>query len=338
MKISSYISGLGMSVPEKIVKNDYFETYLETSDEWIKSRTGIEERRWAEPGVVASELAEKACLQAINQAGISKEEIDGVVFATVTPDNVFPSSACCLQRRLGLRPGFAFDINAVCSGFVYALITADSLIAKGLARHVLVVGADLFSQIINMQDRSTCVLFGDGAGAAVLSKTESEDSNRGTSTASGASTARGIISSIWGADGSQGDILCVTRDTTIAQELNIKEPKVVMNGKEVFRVAVRKMGEISLELLEKSGVSAEEIKAVICHQANKRILDAVANQLSISPEKMLSNVEKYGNTSAASIPMLLAEAFCEKKVQKGDLLLINAFGGGVTWGAILLRL
>ncbi len=332
MKISSYLSGLGMNVPKKVVKNDFFATYLETSDEWIKSRTGIEERRWAEASDLVSELALPACLQAINQAGISKDEIDGVIFATVTPDKVFPSSACCLQKRLNLKPGFAFDINAVCSGFIYALITADSLIAKGLAKHVLVIGADLFSQIINMQDRATCVLFGDGAGAVVLSKVESEKSNRGTP------TTRGIISSIWGADGNLGDILCVEKDNHLSPELSTKDPRVVMNGKEVFKVAVRKMGEISLELIEKSGVNVEDIQAVICHQANKRILDAVAKQLNISLEKMLSNVEKYGNTSAASVPILLAEAFKEKKVKTGDLLLMNAFGGGVTWGAVLLRL
>lgn len=315
-----------MNVPEKVVANDYFATYLETNDEWIRSRTGIEQRRWAEAEVKASDLALKACQDAIAQAGISKEEIDGIVFATVTPDNIFPSSACCLQRKLGLKSGFAFDINAVCSGFVYALITADSLIAKGLAKHVLVVGADLFSQIINMQDRTTCVLFGDGAGAVVLSRTTEENPQRG------------IISSIWGADGNYGDILNVTCDPNAAVGLNGKDPKVVMNGKEVFKLAVRKMGDISLELLEKAGISSDQVKAVICHQANKRILDAVSSHLKISAERVLSNVEKYGNTSAASVPILLAEAYSKKQIAKGDLLIMNAFGGGVTWGAVLLRL
>ena len=338
--VASRITGTGMNVPERVVGNDHFAGYLETSDEWIRDRTGIEFRRWVENDVGASELAEPAARAAIAQAGLQVEDIDGIVFATVTPDFVFPSSACCLQRRLGIKQGFAFDINAVCSGFIYALAIADSMIARGLGKNVLVVGADIFSKLINPNDRTTCILFGDGAGAVVLSRVDAKAASangKGTS----AEPVRGIYRSKLSADGSFGDILCVpagTAKTPTPESLQRGDHYLSMAGKEVFKLAVRYLGEISEHVLKDTGLSAEDVDYFVSHQANKRILLAMARHLGVPEEKVLVNVEKYGNTSAASVPILLAEATTNGTVKPGDLLLLSAFGGGVTWGAILLRM
>ncbi len=343
VRAASRILGAGMNVPERRVPNAHFATYLETSDEWISDRTGIKERRWAEPEVGASELAAPACERAVANAGLQLSDIDAVICATVTPDYTFPSTACFIQKRLGLRPGLAFDINAVCSGFVYALVTADSLIARGLCRNVLVVGVDIYSTIIDKHDRTTCVLFGDGAGAVVLSATapEARGGSQESHFASGSGTSlRGIYSSLLGADGSQTDILCVpngsaarpTPESTAAGQHFLR-----MAGKEVFKLAVRSLGDISVKLLAESGFSPDDVDYFVSHQANKRILLSMAKQLNIAEEKVLMNVEKYGNTSAASVPIVLAEFSANGTIKPGDLLLLSAFGGGVTWGACLLR-
>lgn len=319
-----------MSVPTRVVNNDHFAAYLDTTDEWISTRTGIRERRWAAPEVTASMLAEPAAREAIAAANLSCSDIDGVICATVTPDNSFPSTACCLQHRLGLGQCLAFDLNAVCSGFVYALAVADSMIARGLAQNILVVGVDLFSKIIDHRDRSTCILFGDGAGAVVLRKSSPES----------LAAEQGIYGARLAADGSGGDILFMSagRAQQADENSTLTAPVVKMNGKEVFKLAVRALAEVSESVIKEQGFSSADIDYFICHQANLRILSAVAKQLEVAESKLLVNVERYGNTSAASVPILLAESVALGKIKKGDLLLLNAFGGGLTWGAILLRL
>ncbi|MFN8389722.1 MAG: beta-ketoacyl-ACP synthase III [Bdellovibrionota bacterium] len=339
VKVASVISGTGMSLPERVVTNEHFAKYLETSDEWIRDRTGIRERRWVESGVTVSELAEPAARQAIAQAGLEPKDVDAIVFATVTPDNIFPSSACCLQRRLGMNRGFAFDVNAVCSGFLYALVTADSLIARGVASNVLVVGADIFSKIIDPQDRTTCILFGDGAGAVMLtSASSSTQSGADGNTLSGrADVTRGIYGGMLAADGNFGDILRAPGKAGESSSDPNAPKYLTMAGKEVFKLAVRYLGEISEQLLKKYGIPPEAIDYFISHQANERILLAMARHLNVPEEKVLVNVDRFGNTSAASVPILLAEASAQGKIKRGDLLMLSAFGGGITWGAALLR-
>lgn len=345
--VASRISGVGMNVPERVVGNDYFANYLETSDQWIRERSGIEQRRWAEADVSASALAEPACRQAMAAAGVGPEDVDGIIFATATPDNTFPSSACVLQHRLGLKKCFAFDLSAACSGFVYALNIADSIIATGQCRHVLVVGAELYSRIINHQDRGTCVLFGDGAGAIVLSSVlegelrgEAIRANGGYFTEGNTRLSSGIYSKEIHADGSQKDILAVPLGS--AQPLTPEsvargDHYLTMAGREVFKQAVRSLVEVSKAVLDKVGLSVADIDYYITHQANKRIISAVGSHLDLPPEKVPMNLQRYGNTSAASLPILLAELVENGSIKPGQLLLISAFGGGLTWGAVLLR-
>ncbi|MCC6220923.1 MAG: ketoacyl-ACP synthase III [Deltaproteobacteria bacterium] len=332
-----------MNVPERVVTNDYFESYLDTSDEWIQERTGIRERRWADGEISASELALPACRAAIRNAGLSESDIDGIIFATVTPDYIFPSTACILQGKLGIKKGFAFDVNAVCSGFVYALVMADSLIRTGQCSNVLIVGSELYSRIIDQRDRSTCILFGDGAGAAVLSKSAAYsygsrcDADEMSLVGSG---VRGILGSELHSDGSCAELLCVragTAKTVTPESLSNGEHYLFMAGREIFKLAVRALVEVSESLLKKYGVDVSQIDYFVSHQANRRILLSMAKQLGISEEKVLINVDKYGNTSAASLPILLAESAANGVLKKGDLILLSAFGGGVTWGVVLLR-
>lgn len=340
VRAASRILGAGMNLPERRVPNSHFATYLETSDEWIRDRTGIEERRWADDDTGASALAAPACVQAIANAGLALSDIDAVICATVTPDYIFPSTACFLQKRLGLRPGLAFDVNAVCSGFVYALATADSLIARGLCRNALVVGVDIYSTIIDKNDRTTCVLFGDGAGAVVLGAT-SPGANGDSHFVSGSGRSlRGVYSSLLGADGGYTDILCVPNGSAArptVESAAAGQHYLQMAGKEVFKLAVRSLGDISLKLLAENGFKPDDVDYFVSHQANKRILLSMAKQLNIAEERVLMNVEKYGNTSAASVPIVLAEFSANGTIKPGDLLLLSAFGGGVTWGACLVR-
>lgn len=343
VRVASWIRGSGMFVPEKVVDNNHFASYLETSDEWIRERTGIVERRWAEEGVSASDLAEPACRQAIENAGLKTDDIDGIIVATVTPDSLFPSTACVLQRRLGVRTSLAFDVNAVCSGFVYALVTADGLITAGQCRNVLVVGVDVFSSIVNKNDRGTCVLFGDGAGAVVLSAAASEPAACGLSdpfVQGDGGALRGVYASELGADGNYGDILAVPNGTANRpnpESLAAGEHFLRMEGREVFKLAVRRLVDISERVLRRAGIEAEQVDYIATHQANKRIVVSMAKQLKVPLEKVLVNVDRFGNTSAASIPILLAEAESAGTIKPGDLVLLTAFGGGVTWGGALVR-
>lgn len=345
VNVASQVAGVGMAVPSRVVPNEYFSTYLETSDEWIRARTGIGERRWAEPGVSASELAEPAARQAMTHAGLGPADIDGIILATVTPDYVFPSTACMLQHRLGIKRGFAYDVNAVCSGFIYALVTADALISKGLCKNVLVVGTELYSRILNPHDRGTVVLFGDGAGALVLSgvhgSSDMKGKHGGDFEVSGSSkTVRGIYGSELGADGAMTQVLCVPAGTArpvSPESLQKGEHYLTMNGREVFKSAVRTLSDVCERLMARLGIPMSEVDHFVSHQANRRILEAVGKQLSIPSEKVLMNVEKYGNTSAASLPILLAEASAAGTLKPGDLVLLSAFGGGFTWGAVLVR-
>ncbi|MDD2942620.1 MAG: ketoacyl-ACP synthase III [bacterium] len=323
----SYIAGTGMNVPEKIIDNDFFATYLDTSDEWITSRTGIKQRRWADDDVSASSLAFPAAKRAIAAAGLLNSDIDGVIVATVTPDYIFPSTACRLQNLLGIHKGFAFDMNAVCSGFIYALVTADAMIKAGHASNILVVGTEIYSSIIDKSDRSTCVLFGDGAGAVVLSRANEDNPSR-------------FLGGRLYADGQNEDILTVPQGTAnriTSEKLQNSSTKLRMEGREVFKLAVRSISESCSSILQEMGVSTEEVDYLACHQANFRILQSVGKQLNIPAEKVLINLEKYGNTSAASVPILLDEFSRNGTIKKGDLVLLTAFGGGTTWGACLIR-
>ncbi len=334
---ATMLSGTGYAVPPRVVPNSYFVSYLETTDEWIRDRTGIIERRWVEDTVSASELAEPACRMAIKNAGLRPDQIGGVIVATVTPDYIFPSTACSLQRRLGISGGLAFDVNAVCSGFVYALVTADSMIARGLAQNILVVGVDIYSRHLNQQDRTTCILFGDGAGAVVLSAAGGEPAVNGAAVER---RPRGILGSVLHANGAHGDILkvpCGSANVPTPESLRRGDHALTMAGKEVFKLAVRHLGEVSEEVLRAVRLTPADIDYIVAHQANKRILDAVAKHLAVPAEKVLWNGDRYGNTSAASIPILLGEAVERGQVRPGQTLLLNAFGGGVTWGAVVLR-
>jgi 3-oxoacyl-[acyl-carrier-protein] synthase III len=329
----SIVLGTGMHVPERVVKNDFFASYLDTSDEWIRERTGIAERRWVEPGTSASALAEPAAREAIANAGLVPSDIDGIICATVTPDNIFPSTACMIQKRLGCRDGLAFDVNAVCSGFLYAIGAAHGLILSGQCKRVLIVGTEIYSIIIDKNDRTTGILFGDGAGALVLGAS-------GTAQQELRKSDRGIFASHLGADGSYTDILCVHGGSAFpftSESVGEGAHFLKMAGREVFKLAVRKLSEINRMIVEQNGFSLDEVSHFVSHQANRRILQSVAKDLGIPESKFPVNIEKYGNTSAASVPILLAELNAQGTLKKGDLVVLSAFGGGVTWGAMLLR-
>lgn len=345
--VNSYIKGCGFFVPPKVVDNHFFESYLDTTDLWIRERSGIAERHWVEKGTGASELALPASQQALKRAGLSPEQIDGIIVATVTPDFIFPSTACLLQAKLGTR-GFAFDVNAVCSGFVYALAIADDMIRAGRAKNLLVVGVDVFSSTyLNPNDRGTCILFGDGAGAFVLSSaldlldTDPTAQQISATQISGSkSSLRGIYSSVIRSDGEHGDLLKVTLGSSapLPDENYCHDNHYMrMEGREVFKIAVRALADINREALDLAGIDISQVDLFATHQANKRILQAVGKSLAVGEEKVLSNIERYGNTSAASIPLLIADSVGQGKVQPGNLLVLSAFGGGVTWGALVVR-
>ena len=310
-KIKAKISGIGMYVPPRIITNQDLEKILDTSDEWITTRTGIKERRIAEEWEKASDLALIASQEAIENAGISSKEIDAVIVATSTPDMTFPSTACFLADKLGCSKPMAFDISAACSGFIYGLTIANSFITSGQFEKVLVVGTEVFSQIIDWNDRSTAVIFGDGSGAVILTKSYDDT---------------GIFSAIMKSDGSHwGSLYCPVGE------------KLRMRGRETFKLAIKSMETASMKALQKAGLDLNDIKIVIPHQANIRIINALAERLELPFDKVYSNIQKYGNTSAASIPIAMYEAYKEKKFKEGDNLLLTAFGGGLTWGAIVLK-
>lgn len=322
MILRSQIIGCGSYLPAKIVTNADLVDKVETSDEWIRERTGIEQRHIAAEDELTSDLATKAALSALEHAGITAAEVDLVVVATATPDNTFPATATKVQANLGTS-GFAFDIQAVCSGFVYALATADNFIKSGQVKTALVIGAETFSRILDVEDRTTCVLFGDGAGAVVLRAGEGEGSTADT----------GILSTHLHSDGRHYDLLYV--DGGASRSKNVGYLR--MEGREVFRHAVNNLAEVVREALAHNNLSAESLDWVVPHQANKRILDSTARKLGLSTDRMIVTVDRHANTSAASVPLALTEGVRDGRIKKGDLLLLEAMGGGFTWGAALVR-
>lgn len=305
------IIGLGRYIPEKILTNHDLEKMVETSDEWIRTRTGIEERRIASDDVNTSHMALAAAKKALADADVAAEDIDMILVATVTPDQAFPTVACMIQEQLGAHKACAMDISAACAGFMYGLVTGKQFIESGTYKHVLVVGVEKLSRITDWDDRNTAVLFGDGAGAAVLGEV---------------SEGKGILSFELGADGSGGKHLYLD-----------EKDHTIMNGREVFKFAVRQMGESSVNVIEKAGLSKEDVDFLIPHQANIRIMEAARERLELPVEKMSKTVHKYGNTSAASIPISLCEEIEAGKIHDGDVIVMVGFGGGLTWGAIAMR-
>jgi 3-oxoacyl-[acyl-carrier-protein] synthase-3 len=307
--------------------NADFEKLIDTSDEWITTRTGIKERRVLEEGKGTADMAYRASIQALQAAGMEANDLDAIIVGTCTPDYPMPSSACVLEDMLGARKVFSFDVNAACSGFLNALTVTDSFVRTGMIRHALVVGSDVLSRVLNWQDRSTCVLFGDGAGAIVVGA--SDDGHRG------------ILSARLRTDGSYAKTLYVPAGGSLKpasiETLESKQHTIIMNGKEVFNIAVRAMEEISREVLEEANVSIDEVSLVIPHQANRRIINALAERLNVPMEKVVVNVDKYGNTSAASVPVALDEAWRQGRIAGGDTVLLNSFGAGFAWGAVLIR-
>ena len=322
-QLNSFIAGTGSFLPKKKVTNSDLEKEINTNDEWIHSRTGIKSRYLASEGELTSTLALQASLNAIENSSISIDQIDLIVLATTTPDEVFPATATVLQSQLGLSGGIAFDIQAVCSGFVYALTVADSMLKSGQGKKALVVGAEVFSRILDWDDRSTCVLFGDGAGAVVLD----------TADVSNSTPSRGILASKLHSDGRMHDALYVNGGPGSTQSSGV----VKMDGKEVFKHAVVNMSNVVSELISELEISIDEIDWLVPHQANKRILDSTAKKLGVPEEKVVVTVDKHANTSAASIPLALDEAVRDGRIKSGDLVLLEAMGGGFTWGATLIR-
>jgi 3-oxoacyl-[acyl-carrier-protein] synthase III len=323
MPIRSILAGVGGYLPERIVSNDELARTIETSDEWIRERTGIRQRHIAGPHETAAFMGTAAARAALADAGAGPAEVDGIILATSTPDQAFPATALRVQAALGVTRGFGFDLAAACAGFIYALSVADSMIRGGQARGVLVIGSEVYSRILNWQDRGTCVLFGDGAGAVFLRASE------GTGRLD-----RGILSTHLHAQGTMGDILYV--DGAVGQ--HDKSGHLVMNGREVFRHAVIRLAEAVEEALAANGLERREIDWLVPHQANLRIIDAMGRKLGLSPDRVVITVDRHANTSAASVPLALEEACRDGRIRKGDLVLMEALGGGLTWGSALVRM
>lgn len=328
MNKSIIIAGTGSYLPEKIITNHDIAKTVDTSDEWVYTRSGIKERRIAKSEEAASDMALISAKKAIENAKLKPEDIDLVIVTTVTPDMMFPSTACILQAKLGIRNNIpCFDIEAACSGFVYGVEVASKMMKSGYYKNALVVSSEKLSGILDWQDRNTCVLFGDGSGAVVLSTSEEKDV--------------GILDTVLGADGSDtatlklpagGSLMPASKET-----VENRQHFIQMNGREVFKHAVKIMGEKSFEVIERYGITPNEISLLIPHQANTRIIESVAKRLKLPMEKVFVNIEKYGNTSSASIPIALDEALKAGKIKKGDYILFVAFGAGLTWGATLVK-
>ncbi|MDN5344314.1 MAG: 3-oxoacyl-[acyl-carrier-protein] synthase [Clostridia bacterium] len=320
------IVGTGSCLPERVVTNAELERIVDTSDEWIRTRTGIRERRLAGPDTAASDLAVPAAVKALDRAGIRPEDLDLIIVATVTPDTLFPATACLVQERLGARGAAAFDLSAGCSGFIYGLAVANQFISTGVYRTAVVIGVEILSKIINWQDRNTCVLFGDGAGAVVLQAV---------------APGEGILGLHLGADGNGGNLLSIpaggSRLPASPDSVREQLHTIHMNGPEVFKFAVRIMGEASLKALEQAGLTRADVDFLIPHQANIRIIEAATKRLGLAPEKVYVNLHRYGNMSSASIPVALDEACREGRLHRGDRVVLVAFGAGLTWGAAVLR-
>ena len=305
------VIGTGHYLPTKVLTNKDLEEMVDTSDEWIRTRTGIEERRIAEDGIDSSDMAFYAAEQAIEQAGITAEDIDLILVATVTPDTPFPSVSCMIQDRLGATNAASMDVSAACTGFIYGMATGSQFIESGVYKHVLVVGVDKLSKITDWTDRNTCVLLGDGAGAVVLGEV---------------GTDKGILAFELGSKGAGGSHL-----------YQDEHDHLIMNGREVFKFAVKQMPESSIEVIEKAGLTKEDVDYLIPHQADIRIMEAARKRLGISEDKMATSIRKYGNNSSGSVPIALCEAVEEGKVKENDTIILVGFGGGLTWGSIALR-
>ena len=314
--------GAGHYLPDRVVENAEFEKIIDTSDEWIRSRSGIERRHFAAEGEKTSDLAIRAAEAALTNCGLTGADIDAVVLATATPDQTFPATATRVQAALGV-PGFAFDIHAVCAGFVYALANASALIGTGQAKRVMVIGAETFSRIMDWNDRATCVLFGDGAGALIL------EAQEGT----GTNADRGLLSTALHSDGRYNELLFVSGGPSTTQTTGVLK----MQGREVFKHAVAKLAEVGEEALERAGLTTADIDWIVPHQANLRIIKATAQKIGVPMEKVVLTVQDHGNTSAASIPLALSVAVNDGRIARGDLLLMEAIGGGLAWGAASLR-
>ncbi|MGC5771412.1 beta-ketoacyl-ACP synthase III [Paenibacillus pabuli] len=319
------VIGTGKYVPEKILTNSDLEKMVDTNDEWIVSRTGIRERHIAAPDQATSDLAYEAAVKALESAGMTGSDLDLIIVATITPDSAFPSTACILQDKLGAKGAAAFDLSAACSGFVYGLATATSFIQSGMYNNALVIGADCLSRITDYTDRNTCVLFGDGAGAVVVGEVPE---------------GRGFKSFDLGAEGAGGGLLQLegggSRLPASAETVENKKHYIYMNGREVFKFAVRVMGTATVEVLRKAGLERTDVDLFVPHQANIRIIQSAMQRLELPEEKVVVNVDKYANTSAASIPLALVEAAEEGRMKAGDTVLMVGFGGGLTWGASVL--
>jgi 3-oxoacyl-[acyl-carrier-protein] synthase-3 len=320
------ILGTGSELPSKVITNADLAKLVDTSDEWITTRTGIKERRVLEEGKGNADMAYRAAVRALEDAALEPKDVEAIIMGTVTPDYPFPSSACVLEDMLGARGAFSFDVNAACSGFLNALAIADSFIRAGRIKNALVLGSDALSRLLNWQDRSTCILFGDGAGAVVVGASHN---------------GNGVLSVRLRTDGSYVKQLYVPAGGSLKpadlEAVKAKENTITMNGKEVFKVAVRAMEDISREALKEAGVCIGEVSLVIPHQANRRIIKALAERLGVPMEKVIVNLEKYGNTSAASIPVALDEARRAGRIRSGDIVLLNAFGAGFAWAAAVIK-
>ncbi|SFT76069.1 beta-ketoacyl-ACP synthase III [Sedimentitalea nanhaiensis] len=316
------VIGVGHYLPDRVVPNSYFESTLDTSDDWIQSRSGIQRRHFAAEGQTTSELATHAALAALADAGLVADDIDAIILATSTADLTFPSAATMVQSALGMKKGFAFDLQAVCAGFVYALSTANAMILSGQAKRMLVIGAETFSRIMDWTDRSTCVLFGDGAGALVI---EAQD---GTGTAAD----RGILSTDLNSDGQYKDLLYVDGGVSTQTTGHLR-----MQGNQVFRHAVEKLASSAETALEKAGLTAADVDWVVPHQANIRIISGTAKKMGLSMDRVVVTVQDHGNTSAASIPLALSVGRDRGQINPGDLIVTEAIGGGLAWGAVVLR-
>jgi len=323
---SAIITGTGMSVPARVVTNAELESIVDTSDEWIRTRTGIRERRIAEPHEYMSQFALQASQNALAMAGVAPHEVELIICATVTPDVPIPATACLIQHGLGSRRAAAFDMQAGCSGFIYAQSVAKQFIVSGRYRNVLVIGAELLSKFLDWNDRTTCVIFADGAGAVVMTEGE---------------LPRGVLASAMHTDGSMSDYIVMegggSRYPASAATVDRGLHYIRMRGNETFKIAVRSIEEVSREVLSKAELTPEDVNLFIPHQANQRIIDAVGDRLGIPAERSYVNVDRFGNTSAASIPLALDEAVRAGRVKRGDVLLMAAFGAGLTWGASVVR-
>ena len=321
--IRSVITGCAGFLPERVVTNAEMADLVDTSDEWIVARTGIQQRHIAAEGQTTSDLAVGAAEKAMAAAGVGPDDIDLIIVATATPDYTFPATATTVQSRLGVRKGAAFDIQAVCSGFVFGLATADNFLKAGQFKRALLIGAETFSRILDWEDRTTCVLFGDGAGAVVLEGQEGEGGN----------ADRGVLTTHIHADDRHHDLLYVDGGPSKTQTVG----HLRMSGKEVFKHAVTNLSAVIHEALDATGLQASDIDWVVPHQANKRILDGTARKFGLDAEKVVVTVDRHGNTSAASVPLALSEAVADGRIKRGDMLLLEAMGGGFTWGSALVR-